>query len=133
MADLQEQLNGNARHQNGISEAAPLLPTELQQQQQQLAKDASAPPESAKSPKASTELYPMSNWKYDTFLWVMSFLVDTFFREVHPRGSWKVPRNGPVLFVAAPHANQVSARARARAYAFSPFSYVTSSIPEPIG
>lgn len=48
----------------------------------------------------------MSNWKYDSFLWVMSIFADTFFREVHPRGSWKVPRHGPVLFVAAPHANQ---------------------------
>ena len=50
----------------------------------------------------------MSNWKYDTFLWTMSVLADLFFREVHPRGSWKVPRQGPVLFVAAPHANQVT-------------------------
>lgn len=49
----------------------------------------------------------MSNWKYDSFLWVMSILADLFFREVHPRGSWKVPRHGPVLFVAAPHNNQV--------------------------
>ncbi|CAK7209900.1 Glycerol-3-phosphate/dihydroxyacetone phosphate acyltransferase [Sporothrix curviconia] len=56
--------------------------------------------------KQEKELYPMSNWKYDTFLWTMSVLVDLFFREVHPRGSWKVPRQGPVLFVAAPHANQ---------------------------
>ncbi|CAK7265128.1 Glycerol-3-phosphate/dihydroxyacetone phosphate acyltransferase [Sporothrix epigloea] len=56
--------------------------------------------------KPEKELYPMSSWKYDTFLWTMSVLVDLFFREVHPRGSWKVPRQGPVLFVAAPHANQ---------------------------
>ncbi|CAK7273567.1 Glycerol-3-phosphate/dihydroxyacetone phosphate acyltransferase [Sporothrix epigloea] len=56
--------------------------------------------------KQEKELYPMSSWKYDTFLWTMSVLVDLFFREVHPRGSWKVPRQGPVLFVAAPHANQ---------------------------
>ncbi|KAK6610876.1 acyltransferase [Botrytis cinerea] len=35
-----------------------------------------------------------------------SILVDLFFREVHPRGAWKVPRRGPVIFVAAPHANQ---------------------------
>lgn len=49
----------------------------------------------------------MSNWKYDSFLWTTSVLVELFFREVHPRGAWKVPRNGPVLFVAAPHANQV--------------------------
>lgn len=65
-----------------------------------------APPQSADSPVPTKELYPMSNWKYDTFLWIMSFLADTFFREVHPRGSWKVPRRGPILFVAAPHANQ---------------------------
>ncbi|KAJ4293798.1 Glycerol-3-phosphate/dihydroxyacetone phosphate acyltransferase [Collariella sp. IMI 366227] len=54
----------------------------------------------------SKELYPMSNWKYDSFLWTMSILVELFFREVHPRGGWKVPRNGPILFVAGPHANQ---------------------------
>ncbi|KAK4103207.1 hypothetical protein N658DRAFT_421741 [Parathielavia hyrcaniae] len=60
----------------------------------------------ADSQSPSKELYPMSKWKYDTFLWTMSVLVDLFFREVHPRGSWKVPRHGPILFVAAPHANQ---------------------------
>ena len=54
------------------------------------------------------ELVPMVNWVYDLILWGMSVLVDLFFREVHPRGSWKVPRRGPVIFVAAPHANQVS-------------------------
>lgn len=43
---------------------------------------------------------------YDAFLWTFTILVDLFFREVHPRSSWKVPRNGPVIFVAAPHANQ---------------------------
>lgn len=64
----------------------------------------------AKSHNPSQELYPMSNWKYDSFLWTLSILVDLFFREVHPRGSWKVPRKGPILFVAAPHANQVRRR-----------------------
>jgi len=49
----------------------------------------------------------MTNWVYDVLLWIFSILVDLFFREVHPRGSWKVPRQGPVIFVAAPHANQV--------------------------
>ncbi|TAQ88033.1 hypothetical protein B7494_g3643 [Chlorociboria aeruginascens] len=52
------------------------------------------------------EQNPMTNWIYDVFLWTLSILVDLFFREVHPRGSWKVPRRGPVIFVAAPHANQ---------------------------
>lgn len=53
------------------------------------------------------ELNPMTNWVYDVFLWTFSILVDLFFREVHPRGSWKIPRRGPIIFVAAPHANQV--------------------------
>jgi glycerol-3-phosphate O-acyltransferase/dihydroxyacetone phosphate acyltransferase len=53
------------------------------------------------------EQNPMTNWVYDVFLWTFSILVDLFFREVHPRGSWKVPRRGPLIFVAAPHANQV--------------------------
>lgn len=53
------------------------------------------------------ELFPMINWIYDLLLWTFSVLVDLFFREVHPRGSWKIPRRGPIIFVAAPHANQV--------------------------
>ncbi|KAM0331564.1 hypothetical protein ACHAQA_003242 [Verticillium albo-atrum] len=67
---------------------------------------AGAPPQGRLSKKRPKELYPMVPWKYDLFLWVMGVLVDLFFREVHPRGTWKVPRTGPVLFVAAPHANQ---------------------------
>lgn len=50
----------------------------------------------------------MNKYIYDAFLWTFSVLVELFFREVHPRGSWKVPKEGPVLFVCAPHANQVS-------------------------
>lgn len=46
-------------------------------------------------------------WIYDLVLWALSVLIDLFFREVHPRGAWKVPRKGPVILVAAPHANQV--------------------------
>ncbi|KAH8697621.1 putative glycerol-3-phosphate acyltransferase Sct1 [Talaromyces proteolyticus] len=45
-------------------------------------------------------------WLYDLVLWTFSVLIDLFFREVHPRGSWKVPRRGPLIIVAAPHANQ---------------------------
>ncbi|POR38480.1 glycerol-3-phosphate O-acyltransferase, partial [Tolypocladium paradoxum] len=56
--------------------------------------------------RAKMELYPMVKWKYDLFLYVLGNLVDLFFREVVPRGSWRVPQSGPVLFVAAPHANQ---------------------------
>jgi glycerol-3-phosphate O-acyltransferase/dihydroxyacetone phosphate acyltransferase len=64
-----------------------------------------APVEESEPPKK--ELYPMVNWKYDLFLYGMGNLVNLFFREVVPRGSWRVPQTGPVLFVAAPHANQV--------------------------
>lgn len=53
------------------------------------------------------QLAPMVPAVYDLVLWVLSILVDLFFREVHPRGSWRIPRRGPVIFVAAPHANQV--------------------------
>ncbi|KAI8303440.1 putative acyltransferase [Colletotrichum sp. SAR11_59] len=67
---------------------------------------AAAAPQSVSNPTPPKELYPMVNWKYDLFLWVLGVLVDLFFREVHPRGSWKVPKTGPILFVAAPHANQ---------------------------
>ncbi|OJJ49449.1 hypothetical protein ASPZODRAFT_59690 [Penicilliopsis zonata CBS 506.65] len=49
---------------------------------------------------------PLIGWLYDLVLWSFSVLIDLFFREVHPRGSWKIPRRGPVIIVAAPHANQ---------------------------
>ncbi|EAU35745.1 conserved hypothetical protein [Aspergillus terreus NIH2624] len=49
---------------------------------------------------------PLIGWLYDLVLWAFSVLVDFFFREVHPRGSWKIPRKGPMIIVAAPHANQ---------------------------
>ncbi|KAL8816377.1 MAG: hypothetical protein Q9223_004606 [Gallowayella weberi] len=52
------------------------------------------------------DAFPMIDWVYDLWLWTFSILVDLFFREVHPRGSWKIPRRGPIIFVAAPHANQ---------------------------
>ncbi|KAF2749417.1 CTR1 suppressor protein [Sporormia fimetaria CBS 119925] len=48
----------------------------------------------------------MNRYAYDAFLWTFSILVELFFREVHPRSSWKIPKEGPVLFVCAPHANQ---------------------------
>lgn len=55
---------------------------------------------------ASQEPGPTKPWVYDLFLWVFTAIVDLFFREIHPRSTWKVPKSGPVIFVAAPHANQ---------------------------
>lgn len=46
------------------------------------------------------------NIVYDIFLWLWVVVVDLFFREIHPRSTWRIPRKGPILFVAAPHANQ---------------------------
>ncbi|KAK2765222.1 hypothetical protein FQN54_008921 [Arachnomyces sp. PD_36] len=45
-------------------------------------------------------------WVYDTVLWFFSLTLDIFFREIYPRGVWRVPERGPVIIVAAPHANQ---------------------------
>ncbi|KAI1116452.1 acyltransferase [Nemania sp. NC0429] len=72
----------------------------------QKAGDGVPPSSNTQKPKPQKELYPMTSWKYDAFLHTFSILVDLFFREVHPRGAWRVPRSGPILFVAAPHANQ---------------------------
>ena len=48
----------------------------------------------------------IGNVIYDGFLWVFTIVVDLFFREIHPRSSYRIPKTGPVIFVAAPHANQ---------------------------
>lgn len=57
-----------------------------------------------KLPKEEPKL--LLPWVYDLGLWLLSILTDTFFREVFPRGAWRIPRRGPVILVAAPHANQ---------------------------
>lgn len=92
------------------SRANPDEATDAQSKSQSEAQ-AQSESQSQSEPRAAArkhpkELYPMVNWKYDLFLYVIGNLVDTFFREVVPRGSWRVPQTGPVLFVAAPHANQ---------------------------
>ncbi|CUS22938.1 LAQU0S07e03598g1_1 [Lachancea quebecensis] len=43
---------------------------------------------------------------YDVFLWLLGNIFDCFFREIRSRGRYKIPTQGPVIFVAAPHANQ---------------------------
>lgn len=43
---------------------------------------------------------------YDMFLWLLTNIFDCFFREIRTRGGYKVPTQGPIIFVAAPHANQ---------------------------
>ncbi|CCH44490.1 glycerol-3-phosphate O-acyltransferase / dihydroxyacetone phosphate acyltransferase [Wickerhamomyces ciferrii] len=43
---------------------------------------------------------------YDLFVWLMGQIFNCFFREIRPRGAFRIPKTGPCIFVAAPHANQ---------------------------
>lgn len=47
-----------------------------------------------------------STWVYDCAVWFFTLVVSLFFREIKQRGAHKIPKSGPVIFVAAPHANQ---------------------------
>lgn len=51
----------------------------------------------------------MASFMYDLVLSTFSMMIDIFFREIQVRGSWRVPRHGPIIIVAGPHANQVRA------------------------
>jgi len=57
-------------------------------------------------PTASTTARTWNAIVYDIFLWIFNIVIDLFFREIHPRSTWRIPKHGPVIFVAAPHANQ---------------------------
>ena len=57
------------------------------------------------SPAASADLF----YAFAMFLWRSA--VTIFFREIRPRGAFHIPQEGPVIFVAAPHNNQVRASA----------------------
>ncbi|KAH8117421.1 glycerol-3-phosphate O-acyltransferase [Phellopilus nigrolimitatus] len=43
---------------------------------------------------------------YDLVLLFWRTVTSIFFREIRPRGAYHIPRDGPVIFVAAPHHNQ---------------------------
>lgn len=43
---------------------------------------------------------------YDLVIQFFDLVIKTFFREVTSRGAFNIPRNGPVIFVCAPHHNQ---------------------------
>jgi len=45
---------------------------------------------------------------YDLNLLFWRVVTNVFFREIRPRGAYNIPREGPVIFVAGPHANQVN-------------------------
>ncbi|GBE82279.1 Glycerol-3-phosphate O-acyltransferase 1 [Sparassis crispa] len=43
---------------------------------------------------------------YDSALVFFKTIVNIFFREIRPRSAFNIPRDGPVIFVGAPHHNQ---------------------------
>ena len=47
-----------------------------------------------------------SSIAFDIALFFWRIIINLFFREIRPRSAWRVPREGPVIFVAAPHHNQ---------------------------
>ena len=51
-----------------------------------------------------------SDLTYDTALMMWRTVTSIFFREIRPRGAYNIPKEGPVILVAAPHSNQVRFR-----------------------
>lgn len=43
---------------------------------------------------------------YDLVIWFFDAVIHTFFRELRLRGTFNIPKSGPVIFVVAPHHNQ---------------------------
>lgn len=48
-----------------------------------------------------------SDLTYETSLVFWRMVTSIFFREIRPRGAFHIPKEGPVIFVGAPHHNQV--------------------------
>ncbi|CAG8549583.1 13143_t:CDS:2 [Gigaspora rosea] len=42
---------------------------------------------------------------FDIVLVFFGFILNTFFREIKSRGSHNIPKEGPIIFIGAPHAN----------------------------
>ena len=43
---------------------------------------------------------------YEAQLSFWRTVISIFFREIRPRGAFNIPKDGPVIFVGAPHHNQ---------------------------
>ena len=46
-------------------------------------------------------------FKFEAVMLFWRIITQIFFREIRPRGAFHIPRDGPVIFVGAPHHNQV--------------------------
>lgn len=49
-----------------------------------------------------------TNIAFDLALLFWRLIINIFFRSIQPRGAWRIPTEGPVIFVGGPHHNQVS-------------------------
>ncbi|KEI36683.1 uncharacterized protein L969DRAFT_54675, partial [Mixia osmundae IAM 14324] len=47
-----------------------------------------------------------SNLVYDLLVLIFKWIINLFFREIRPRGAHKIPQDGGIIFVGAPHHNQ---------------------------
>ena len=45
---------------------------------------------------------------YDVMIAFWRVVTNLFFREIRPRGTFNIPKEGPVIFVAGPHNNLAS-------------------------
>ena len=52
-------------------------------------------------------IFNMPTVTYEPALMFWRMITQIFFREIRPRGAFNIPRDGPVIFVGAPHHNQV--------------------------
>ncbi|KAJ7097527.1 hypothetical protein C8R44DRAFT_811549 [Mycena epipterygia] len=58
------------------------------------------------APTASTSLQRTSDLSYASVMLFWRAVTQIFFREIRTRGSFNIPKDGPVIFVGAPHNNQ---------------------------
>lgn len=63
---------------------------------------------------------------YDATMLFWRIITQIFFREIRPRGAFHIPKEGPVIFVGAPHNNQVG---NARPYEYSVSESILVSRP----
>lgn len=47
-----------------------------------------------------------TNIAFDLALLFWRLIINIFFRSIQPRGAWRIPTEGPVIFIGAPHHNQ---------------------------
>lgn len=62
-------------------------------------------------PNNAFEKILMSHPVYEAQLSFWRTVMSIFFREIRPRGAFNIPKEGPVIFVGAPHHNQVCCHA----------------------